>query len=70
MEAGNNGWQENHAALNGDLNNDWVLGNTLCSLGYYKRSDLPVHYAIADGWTIGDMYQESTIASTNPNRVS
>lgn len=70
MVAGNNGWEENHAALNGDLNNHWVLGNTPWSLGYYKRSDLPVHYAIADGWTIGDMYQESVIASTNPNRVT
>lgn len=70
MVAGDNGWQDNHAALNGDLNNHWVLGNTPWSLGYYKRSDLPIHYAIADGWTIGDMYQESVIASTNPNRVS
>lgn len=70
MVAGDNGWQDNHAALNGDLNNHWVLGNTPWSWGYYKRSDLPVHYAIADGWTVGDMYQESVIASTNPNRVS
>lgn len=70
MVAGDNGWQDNHAALNGDLNNHWVLGNTPWSVGYYKRSDLPVHFAIADGWTIGDMYQESVIASTNPNRVS
>lgn len=70
MVAGDNGWQDNHAALNGDLNNHWVLGNTPWSWGYYKRSDLPVHYAIAEGWTIGDMYQESVIASTNPNRVS
>lgn len=70
MVAGNNGWYENHAALNGDLNNHWVLGNTPWSWGYFKHSDLPVHFAIAEGWTVGDMYQESVIASTNPNRVS
>jgi len=31
---------------------------------------LPNHFAIAEGWTVGDMYQESVIASTTPNRVS
>lgn len=38
--------------------------------GYYTRDDLPNHFAIAEGWAVGDMYQESVIASTNPNRVS
>lgn len=70
MSAGSNGWDANHAALNGDLNNKWALKNTPWSWGYYKRSDLPVHFGIAEGWTVGDMYQESVIASTNPNRVS
>ncbi|KAF2094978.1 phosphoesterase-domain-containing protein [Rhizodiscina lignyota] len=70
MSAGDNGWNDNHAALNDDLNNKWALNNTPWSWGYYKRSDLPVHFGIAEGWTIGDMYQESVIASTNPNRVS
>lgn len=70
MVAGSNGWEENHEALNGGLNNHWVLGNTPWSWGCYKQSDLPVHFAIAEGWTVGDMYQESVIASTNPNRVS
>ncbi|CAN8103510.1 unnamed protein product [Discula destructiva] len=70
MVAGDNGWQDNHGALNGGLNNQWVLHNTPWSWGYYRRSDLPVHFGIAEGWTVGDMYQESVIASTNPNRVS
>lgn len=30
--------------------------------GYYKRSDLPNHFAIAEGWVVGDMYQESVFA--------
>ena len=70
MIAGSNGWQANHESLNGGLNNHWAVNNTPWSLGYYQRSDLPVHYAIADGWTIGDMYQEGVIASTSPNRAT
>jgi phospholipase C len=70
MLAGSNSWQANHQALNGGLNDHWALNNTPYSLGYYKRSDLPVHYAIADAWTIGDMYQEGVIASTSPNRAT
>jgi phospholipase C len=70
MEAGNNGWGPNHDALNGGLNNNWPLGNTPWSIGYYQRQDIPTHFALAEGWTVGDMYQESVIASTNPNRVT
>lgn len=70
MTAGSNGWSANHGALNGDLNNNWPIANTPYSWGHFNRSDLPVHFGIAEGWTVGDMYQESVISSTNPNRVS
>lgn len=40
------------------------------SWGHFTRKELPNHFAIAEGWTIGDMYQESVIASTNPNRAT
>ncbi|KAI8652063.1 hypothetical protein NCS56_01423100 [Fusarium sp. Ph1] len=69
MSAGSNGWDANQAALNHGANDHWAVNNTPYSIGYYKREDLPVHFALAEGWTIGDMYQESVIASTNPNRV-
>lgn len=59
MDAGDNGWSSNHAAINGDLNNHWATNNTPWSWGHYVRSDLPVQYALADGWTVGDMYQVS-----------
>ena len=58
MSAGSNGWDANHAALNDDLNDNWPLGNTPWSWGYYTRKELPNHFAIAEGWTVGDMYQE------------
>ncbi|KAF3912765.1 hypothetical protein ABW20_dc0105965 [Dactylellina cionopaga] len=70
MAAGDNGWTSNHAALNGDQNNKWAINNTAWSWGYFKREDIPVHFAIAEGWTVGDMYQESVIAATDPNRIS
>lgn len=57
--AGDNGWHDNHAALNGGLNNHWATNNTPWSWGHFKRSDIPVQYAIADAWTVGDMYQVS-----------
>lgn len=70
MEAGSNGWDANHAALNNDLNNNWPVANTPWSIGHFTRAELPAHFAIAEGWTVGDMYQEGVIASTDPNRVT
>ncbi|KAK2753875.1 hypothetical protein FQN55_000239 [Onygenales sp. PD_40] len=70
MVAGSNGYQENHASINGGLNDGWARNNTPWSWGYLKRNDLPVQFAVADGWTVADMYQESQITATNPNRVS
>lgn len=57
MAAGDNGYEDSHASLNGGLNNHWARNNTPWSWGYFKREDIPVHYAIAEGWTTGDMYQ-------------
>lgn len=70
MTAGDNGYISNHAALNNGLNNYWAKKNTPWSWGYLKRQDIPVHFAIAEGWTSGDMYQESQITATNPNRAT
>ncbi|KAJ5091273.1 hypothetical protein NUU61_006143 [Penicillium alfredii] len=70
MAAGDNGYQDNQAALNHGLNNHWARNNTPWSWGYLKRDDIPVQFALAEGWTSGDMYQEGQITSTNPNRVT
>ncbi|KZO93580.1 phosphoesterase-domain-containing protein [Calocera viscosa TUFC12733] len=69
MDGGSNGFENNHAAYNQGSNDMWALDNSPKSLAYFKRQDLPIHYAIADAWTIGDMYQEAQMASTWPNRV-
>ncbi|WPH01291.1 Hypothetical protein R9X50_00412900 [Acrodontium crateriforme] len=70
MYTGSNSWDANHAAYNKGLNDAWVQNQTEYSWGHFTRTELPAHFAIAEGWTIGDMYQESVIASTNPNRVA
>ncbi|KZT51729.1 putative phospholipase c [Calocera cornea HHB12733] len=69
MDGGSNGFENNHAAYNNGSNDMWALTNDPKSIAYFRRQDLPIHYAIADAWTIGDMYQESQMASTWPNRV-
>jgi phospholipase C len=38
-------------------------------MGYYERSDIPFHYALADAFTICDGYHCSVFGPTNPNRV-
>lgn len=68
--AGSNGWQENHAAYDNGNVNKWATKNTPYSLAYYKRDDIPLHFAVAEGWTMADNYHESVIASTDPNRIS
>ncbi|RDW65067.1 hypothetical protein BP6252_10718 [Coleophoma cylindrospora] len=67
--AGDNGWVANHGALNFGLNNQWPRNNTPYSWGYFKREDIPVQFGIADAYTVADMYQESVIGATMPNRA-
>ena len=39
------------------------------TMGYYTRSDLPFHYALADAFTICDRYFCSMLGPTHPNRL-
>jgi phospholipase C len=41
----------------------------LLTMGYYDRSDLPYHYALADAFTICDRYHCSIMGPTHPNRL-
>ncbi|KAG2176066.1 hypothetical protein INT44_000545 [Umbelopsis vinacea] len=66
---GSNGWFPNHLALNGGKNDNWPTGNSPMSMGYEIRDQLPFHFALAEEFTIADMYFQSVTASTNPNRV-
>lgn len=44
----------------GDIDS-WVIANGPYSWSYFKREDIPIHFDIADGWTIADMYSEPVI---------
>lgn len=41
----------------------------LLTMGYYDRSDLPFHYALADAFTVCDHYHCSVLGPTHPNRL-
>lgn len=69
MSAGSNGWAANHQAYAHGVNDRWALDQNPYALGFYKKNDLPIHWALAEGWVVGDMYQESIMSSTNPNRA-
>ncbi|KAK7204105.1 hypothetical protein BZA70DRAFT_201110 [Myxozyma melibiosi] len=70
MVAGSNDWEPNHYSWNNGKINGWVTNNTAWSWGHLRRSDVPTHWGIAEGWTVGDMYTESVIGPTHPNRAS
>ncbi|KAL8280901.1 hypothetical protein RQP46_006580 [Phenoliferia psychrophenolica] len=59
--AGLNAFSNNQAALAAGENDMWVLANDPHSVGYFRRSDIPVQFGVADGWTVGDMYQTGSI---------
>lgn len=39
------------------------------TMGYYERSDLPLHYALADAFTLCDSYHCSVIGPSDPNHL-
>lgn len=39
------------------------------TMGYYERSDIPFHYALADSFTVCDHYHCSVMGPTRPNRL-
>lgn len=57
----------------GIINGGWLdAWNTAREPGfgmsYFDRTDLPFYYAMADSWSIGDQYFQSSQTATNPNR--
>jgi phospholipase C len=39
------------------------------TMGYYRRSDLPFYYALADAFTVCDHYHCSVLGPTDPNQL-
>lgn len=38
-------------------------------MSYFDRTDLPYYFALADEFTVGDQYFQSTFTATDPNRL-
>jgi phospholipase C len=70
-------WSAQHESWNGGAMDNWLPahraadGNTdgPLTMGYFTRSDLPFHYALADAFTICDAYHCSVMGPTWPNRL-
>lgn len=58
--AGANNWAPTQEAMNGGLMDKWALIDDPQSWGYFKRQDIPYHYALADAYTVGDAYHVSS----------
>ncbi len=71
-------WITMHGAWNNGANDGWLpaqakesplVGNVAVTMGFYTRTDLPVHYLLADTFTICDAYHCSLLGGTTPNRL-
>ena len=64
------GWATQHSAWNNGKMDSWVAAkDSVRTMGYLNRSDIPFHYGLADAYTICDAYHSSIISATGPNRT-
>ncbi len=70
-------WEGMHKAWNGGGNDGWMPmsvasagpANAPAAMGYHTREDVPVHWGLADAFTICDNYHCSVLGPTDPNRL-
>ncbi|MGV2919354.1 phosphocholine-specific phospholipase C [Streptomyces alfalfae] len=46
----------------------WITAKTAATMAHYTREDIPLHYELADTFTVCDAYHSSIHSSTSPNR--
>jgi len=61
-------WEDGQGAWAGGWNDGWIANETPATMAGYDRADLPLHYELADAFTICDAYFSSVKSSTSPNR--
>jgi phospholipase C len=61
-------WDTTHIAWNVGNWDQWVPAKSPLTMVYLTRSDIPYHYALADGFTVCDAYHASLLGPTDPNR--
>ena len=69
-------WKVQHRAWNGGKMDQWLPAHRTAdgehgpyTMGYFKREDIPFHYALAEAFTICDAYHCSVMGPTWPNRL-
>lgn len=69
-------WPVQHRAWNGGKMDQWLPAHRAAdgakgpyTMGYFKREDIPFHYALAEAFTICDAYHCSVMGPTWPNRL-
>ncbi|MFE7575023.1 phosphocholine-specific phospholipase C [Streptomyces sp. NPDC057521] len=61
-------WNGGAKAWGGGWMNGWISAKTAATMAYYDRRDIPLHYELADTFTVCDAYHSSIHSSTSPNR--
>ncbi|WP_107058945.1 phosphocholine-specific phospholipase C [Streptomyces sp. NRRL B-1347] len=61
-------WKGGAKAWHDGWMDGWVTAKTAATMAYYTRQDIPLHYELADTFTICDAYHSSIHTSTSPNR--
>ncbi|HWK34817.1 alkaline phosphatase family protein [Sphingomonas sp.] len=69
-------WDVQHQAWNGGAMDQWLPAHRAAdgahgpyTMGYFRRQDIPFHYALAEAFTICDAYHSSVMGPTWPNRL-
>ncbi|CAM3059199.1 phospholipase C [Skermania piniformis] len=70
-------WWGMHQAWNGGRNDGWMPmsiasvgpANAPAAMGYHTRADIPVHWELAEAFTVCDHYHCSVLGPTDPNRL-
>ncbi|CAK7217215.1 hypothetical protein SCUCBS95973_003070 [Sporothrix curviconia] len=66
--AGANNWIPTHQAMNYGANDQWAVIDDPQAWGYFKRQDIAYHFALAESYTLADMYHAAIMSNTDPNR--
>lgn len=76
MPSTSHAWSVQHQAWNGGRMDQWLPAHRTAdgvngpyTMGYFKREDIPFHYALAEAFTVCDAYHCSVMGPTRPNRL-
>ncbi|MFE0177117.1 phosphocholine-specific phospholipase C [Streptomyces sp. NPDC059002] len=61
-------WSGGAKAWHDGWTDGWITAKTAATMAYYTREDIPLHYELADTFTVCDAYHSSIHTSTSPNR--